>query len=65
MIIEMHVGSVNDSRVAALLRAWRQRHGRMTKYIEKRIRDAIDRVDREETTMQMELDRIRGRRRGS
>ena len=55
--------SVNDSAVSALLRMWKRRYGqRLTSQGERQIRRAIERIERNETSLTKELDRLRPRK---
>ena len=51
-------GQINDPRISALMRAWRRRDGRLTPYAERWIQRAHERMERHETTIEMELRRI-------
>ena len=55
--------SVNDSVVSALLRMWKGRYGqRLTSQGERQIRRAVERIERDETSLAQELDRLRPRK---
>jgi len=58
MLVDLGFG-VNSPEVAALLRAWKQRYGHLTPHGERWIVRALERVQRQETTMSRELERLR------
>lgn len=52
---------INDARTCALIRAWQRRRGKVDGRTEQAVRDAIARIDRQETTLEMEVQRIERR----
>lgn len=62
MTVTLGAGALNDPTTAALVRAWRRRQGRfLTAWAERAIRQALGRIEREETSLQMELARVNRR----